>query len=235
MNSFSDVLYRFRNHERTRLLAFGSSNTEHFLPGMHWFDCLEQALNVKYGRVHTCINTGVCGDTAGKMLARFVDDAARYEPHLAIVTVGGNDSFSQNGVSRDEFRANLTEIHRRFMVLNTCVVFQTYYAPDPDQTEPLAPFYAVMDIVREVAADTGSELVDNLVRWEPFRKAHPELYKPLMKDGFHLNHRGNAVVGVDLARFFNAPILNHDLDFWAEPLRIQQMMDELAESETIDG
>ncbi len=60
------------------------------------------------------MNAGVGGDTAGKMLARFDDDAARYEPHLAIVTVGGNDSFPQNGVTLDEFRANLVEIHRRF-------------------------------------------------------------------------------------------------------------------------
>lgn len=212
MSSLSDVLNRLRHGERMRFLAFGSSNTERRSPGMHWFDCLELAIKTTYGRVHTCINTGIGGDSAGKMLARFDDDAARYEPHLAIVTVGGNDSFPQNGVTPEAFRSNLIEIHRRFSKMDSCVMFQTYYSPDPDQNAPLDRFYALMDIVREVAVETGAELVDHLARWESFRGAYPQLYKPLMLDGFHLNHRGNAVVGVDLARRFKADIGDHNLE-----------------------
>ncbi len=221
------ILTRFRNGERTRILAFGSSNTEHFLPGMHWFDCLELAIKRKYGRVHTCINTGVGGDTAGKLLARFQDDAAMYRPHLAFVTVGGNDSFENNNVSLAAFRENLVEIQRRFADLGTLVVFQTYYGPYGDAAV-LERFYSYMDTVRAVARETGAGLIDHLARWRLFQQAYPALYQPLMQDGFHLNCRGNAVVGVDLARHFQAGLGGSDLLFWAEALHIQKLMDELA-------
>lgn len=222
-----EVRARFRAGQRTRLLAFGSSNTEHFLPGMHWFDCLELGLRERWGRVHTCINTGIGGNTAGQMLARFEEDAALYQPHLVLITVGGNDSFPENGVPIETYRANLLELHRRFVALGAAVVFQTYYAPDPERQPGLDSFYAYMAVVREVARETGAGLVDHLARWEPFRVAHPQDYKPLMEDAFHLNRRGNAVVGVDLARAFGAPLGGANPTFWAEALRIQGLMDQL--------
>ncbi|MDP7129993.1 MAG: SGNH/GDSL hydrolase family protein [Planctomycetota bacterium] len=226
MKSIENILSRFRNGDRTRMLAFGSSNTEHFLPGMHWFDCLEVAVKQKYGRVHTCINTGIGGDTAGKLLKRFEEDAAMYRPHLAFVTVGGNDSFPHNNVSLETFRQDLYQIKDQFAALGTEVIFQTYYAPDGAPQE-LATFYAYMDTVREVARETDSGLVDHLARWIPFQQACPELYKPLMQDAFHLNRRGNAVIGVDLARHFNAELGTSEPAYWEEALRVQALMDEL--------
>ncbi|MDP6111726.1 MAG: SGNH/GDSL hydrolase family protein [Planctomycetota bacterium] len=226
MKSIENILSRFRNGDRTRMLAFGSSNTEHFLPGMHWFDCLEVAVKQKYGRVHTCINTGIGGDTAGKLLKRFEEDAAMYRPHLAFVTVGGNDSFPHNNVSLETFRQDLYQIKDQFAALGTEVIFQTYYAPDGAPQE-LATFYAYMDTVREVARETGSGLIDHLARWIPFQRAYPGLYRPLMQDAFHLNRMGNAVIGVDLARHFEAELGTSEPDFWEDALKVQSLMDKL--------
>lgn len=135
---------RFRAGLKTRVLAFGSSNTEHFLPGMHWFD-----------------------------------------------------------------------------------VFQTYYSPDPARNGDLGPFYAYMDALRRVAAETKAGLIDHLKRWELFRKAHPDRYLPLMHDGFHVNHRGNTVMGVDIGRHFGATVAPDPSGLWDEALAIQQRMDAL--------
>ncbi len=219
---------RFKSGQRTRVLAFGSSNTERRVPGMHWFDCFELAVR-KYGLLHTCINTGIGGDTSRGLLQRFDEDAALYRPHLVFLTIGGNDSSPDKNLSIQEFESNLLELHRRFSEMDCGVVFQTYYSPIPEGCEPvrLSAFYRYMDVVRKVAADSGSDLIDHLKRWELLRKTHPAKYLPMMLDGFHVNSRGNKLLGVDIARRFGAEFGNENLDCWGEALILQQLMDEL--------
>lgn len=220
----------FQSRQRSRALAFGSSNTERFLPGMHWFDCFDLAVRQKYGRILTCINAGISGNTTADLLARFDDDAARYRPHLAFVTVGGNDCNPAKNIDGATFAGNLRELHRRFAALGCMVIFQTYYAPNPEGVEPvrLQNFYRYMDLVRAAAAATGSGLIDHLRRWEALRRAEPQKYLLLMRDGFHVNPRGNLALGVDIARRFGASLGQVDPDCWGEALAIQAVMDRLA-------
>ena len=65
------------------------------------------------------------------------------------------------------------------------------------------------------------------------RQQRPELYAPLMRDAMHLTERGNKAYGFDIARSLGCPV-NHqeDPDFWAEPILIQQTMDELSPQST---
>lgn len=212
---------------KARFLAYGSSNTERFLAGMHWSDVLELALRDSYGRFHRVINTGQCGDTSRGLLERFPEEAALYRPHLAIITIGGNDSNPGRGISPAEFTANLRELQRRFGELGSQVVFQTYYAPDLANPDDLANFGAYMQLVRETAQATQSLLVDHLVRWEAFRRAHYEQYRELLHDAFHVNARGNAVLGLDLARQLGAQPADKPAGFWQEALAIQREMDAL--------
>ena len=227
-NGIGRIVERFKNGQRTRILAFGSSNTERRLPGMHWFDCFELAI-MKYGRVHTCINAGIGGDTSRGLLLRFEEDAAMYRPHLAFITIGCNDANPSNNLTIQEFESNLLELHRRFSAMDCDVVFQTYYAANPDGCDPvlLKGFYRNMDMVRKVAADSGADLIDHLKRWELLRKTCPEKYLLLMQDGLHVNHRGNMLMGVDIARRFGAEFGNDHLDCWGEALILQRRMDEL--------
>jgi hypothetical protein len=48
-----------------------------------------------------------------------------------------------------------------------------------------------------------------------------------MLDGFHVNCRGNRLLGVDIARRFGSEFGNENLDCWGEALILQQLMDEL--------
>ena len=212
---------------KARILAYGSSNTERFLPGLHWVDVLEVALRNTHGRFHQCLNAGLCGDTSRGLLARFDAEAGFFRPHLVIITIGGNDSSPAAGISPTEFEANLRALHQRFTALGAGVIFQTYYAPDPARQGDLTQFRRYMELVRHVARTTGAQLVDHLVRWEAFQQAHHERYLELMLDGFHVKPLGNVVLGLDLARELGAtPAADADGD-WAEATAIQQAMDAL--------
>ena len=229
----SDVIKNFidgfTTEKRTRVLAFGSSNTERYLPDSHWFDCFELAIRQKYGRVHTCINTGISGDTSRGLLERFENDAALYKPQMVFITIGGNDCNPEKNIDAAEFRANIEALHSRFTAMNCRVVFQTYYSPAPDLCEPerLRVFYEYMDIIRETAAETDSMLIDHLARWERIRLKYYDIYINLMRDGFHVKPNGNKVMGVDIARHFGVDLSESELGCWDEALAVQKLMDEL--------
>jgi lysophospholipase L1-like esterase len=220
------IKHRWQQGELTRILAFGSSNTERFLPGMHWFDCLDLAIKQKYGRVHHCINTGIGGNTTRDLLQRFERDAAFYQPHAVIITIGGNDCNPERDVSIEDFERNLLTLHRQFTEMGTLVVFQTYYAVISDGSQRFLNFYKYSDVVRKVAAQTQSGLIDQLARWELLQQHYPDVYLPLMRDAFHVTPRGNRVMGVGVARAFDLRP-QADLDFWAEALYAHQLMDQL--------
>jgi hypothetical protein len=228
MHPVIEILHRrLRADQRIRILAFGSSNTEHYLPGMHWFDCFDIALQNRYGRLHTCINTGIGGNTSRDLLTRFKEDAEFYQPHFAFVTIGGNESTNAaKYIPAEKFESNLLELHRLFYEIDCNVIFQTYYAPDPDGMGDLKRFYQYAEIVRSVAKKTGAMLIDHLARWEPFRKRHTAIYKKLMHNPFHVNRHGNKVMGVDIAREFHVPLSDGQDPFWSESLKIQKLMDE---------
>lgn len=219
----------FNVEKRTRILAFGSSNTERYLPGLHWFDCFELAIRQKYGRVHSCVNSGISGDTSRDLLERFENDAAFYQPRLVFITIGGNDCNPEKNLNIIEFRSNLKELHRRFAAMDCAVIFQTYYSPDPDDcdSERLNIFYKYSELVRETATETNSGLIDHLKRWERLRLNHRDIYKNLMRDGFHVNPKGNKVIGVDIARHFGIDLSKSELGGWDDALAIQKLMDEL--------
>ena len=230
MNTVELIRRDLQPGEKAVILTYGSSNTERFLPGMHWCDILELALRDTYGRFHQCINTGLCGDTSRGLLQRFEKDAARFHPKMVILTIGGNDRDPVHNIPPEQFALNLRDLQRRFADIGCRTVFQTYYAVDPARIGDLGSFHCYMDLVRQAAHDTGSDLVDHLVRWEAFQQAYPERYLDLMLDGFHVNPGGNTILGHYLSRHVGAKPASTTDTFWDEALSILQLMDELENS-----
>lgn len=230
MNRFTDVIANLKRGRTQRVLAFGSSNTARKLYGLHWFDCLDLAIAHQLGRNHRFINTGIGGNTTGQLLDRFDEDAALFKPHAVFITIGGNDANPARDISLAQFRTNLLELHSRFVQLNCAVIFQTYYAPntysasDPGR-QALFPQY--MQAVRDVAAETDSELIDHLARWEPLRDHYPAYYIQLMRDQMHVNDLGNMVIGLDLARRYDLPLGLEAQEQWSFPKQCQALMDSL--------
>jgi len=192
-----------RQHQVVRMAAFGSSNTQRRLMGMHWFDLAELGLKQTYGPgCVQCCNMGVGGDTSVLMLERFERDVTPFHPHFTIVTVGGNDSKPERKVDAPTFAANLKEIVRKLAALESQVLLQTYYSCDLEQLPPQHAEQMVqyMQIVRETAEECGVPLLDHFVRWERLRRSDLGLYRLLMTDRMHVNAAGNLVLGLDLLR-----------------------------------
>src|SRR4051812_11983573 len=106
-------LNRLKAGSFTRVVAFGSSNTERRIAGMHWFDCLELACRNTYGPITSFINSGRGGDSTIDLLNRMERDCLNHQPHLAFITVGGNDSNPKKNISLATYRDNLRQIVRR--------------------------------------------------------------------------------------------------------------------------
>ena len=220
---FEEIRKSVRGTDKIRILAFGSSNTERRIPGTHWFDCLELAIKNKYGRIHHMINSGTGGENSGQLIARFKNDAGLFRPHIAFVTVGGNDSVPELGLHAPQFEKNLCELHRKFEKIGCVVIFQTYYAPIPEQVsrEHYAAFCDYMEIVRKVAAETDSGLIDHLKYWLPLQRRKPEKHAALMLDAFHVNTLGNLILGRCVARHFGC---EWNDPFFAEADEVRQQM-----------
>lgn len=233
------LVSQLQSNDLTRIVAFGSSNTErgaHSMGRFHWLDWLEVGLRETYGRVHHTINTGICGDTSRGLRTRFDRDVAWYRPDIVIVTIGGNDSSPapDRNLSIDEFAGNLRTLVEKIRALpNPCIpLLQTYYSADLERCPPETPthpqrFLAMMQIVRDVATNLNCPLVDHLARWERLRLADVETSRGLMQDWMHVNPRGNMVLGLDLMRYFGAASTDWFQQACQAGLTIQQRLDEL--------
>ena len=186
-----------------RIAALGSSNTQRRIMYTHWFDYMELALKHQFGKGSVlCCNMGVGGETSAEILERFDRDCGIFQPHLAIVTCGGNDAVAEKNISDAMFADNLREIYRRFRAMDTTVFFQTYYSCDLENRPPdyAERFLRYMQMIREVAQECDCFLQDNLRRWELLRAYDIDLYRMLMCDPMHVNEHGNAIIGLDWLR-----------------------------------
>jgi len=233
----SHIMQRIKQGETTRILAFGSSNTERFITGTHWFDGLDIAIRETYcqdqRRMYHCINAGIGGHTTRDLLNRFDRDAAFYKPHLTIITIGANDANPAKGVSAQEYLDNLRRLYTQFTDIGSAVVFQTYYSVipepnDPEKVKRFERFHNSMSVVRDIAKETGSGLIDHLRRWEPLRLKYPELHVGLMRDAYHVNDLGNKVMALYVARFFGLRLGELDPEPWTNAKMCDALMDELA-------
>jgi lysophospholipase L1-like esterase len=229
METFEKIINQLTTSVKTRFVAFGSSNTERRIHGLHWFDWLDLGLKQTYGRVHHCINAGLGGDTSPGLLARFDEDVAFYQPHVVFVTIGGNDANPDSGISAAEYERNLYSLIDLIRGIDAIPVLQTYYAADIPNLglEHGNQFLLYMDIVRSTAKETLTLLVDHHKRWESLRTAHPKLYAALMLDALHVNPLGNMVIGLDLLRIFKAHLEDPQLESCIVGIWYQRRLDQL--------
>lgn len=207
---FDDIRGAKAGTEKVRILAFGSSNTDRRISGTHWLDCLDLGIKNKHGRIHHCINSGTGGETSQDLLDRFDTDAELYHPDMAFITIGGNDAAPVSGIDDARFERNMIELYERFNNAGCYVIFQTYYAPIPDDVSPeeYSTFCRYMEIIRNVAAKTNSGLIDHFKRWLPLQLEMPDKHGELMMDAFHVNYIGNLIIGQDIAAEFGCEFID---------------------------
>jgi len=231
MNTPTFLFERLNNDHFTRIVAFGSSNTERRIAGMHWFDCFELACRTTFGPHTTCINSGRGGDTTADLLSRIERDCLAYHPHLAFLTVGGNDSNPDRGISPAVYRDNLSQIIEQIQACGCRPVLQTYYAVDTANLSPehALAFDQMMAIIRDLGNEKGCMVIDHLTRWERLRKSSYTIFRRLLIDPLHINGTGNLVLGLDIARAFSLQV--PDDPYFREAWTIQALLDELPVTE----
>ena len=191
------------NEQVNRVVAFGSSNTSlgTHNEGRHsWVCWLAFALQQSVKQRIWVINIGIGGNTAADLVARVTGDVVAVQPHLVIITIGGNDS--GRGRPLADFEADLRSLEKTLREAGALVVFQTYYALLPDWGNDVTKH---MEVERRVAQTTGAGLIDQYAWFQSWLKSDPVTYRTIMRDPGHLNALGNALFGILAARVFGLP------------------------------
>lgn len=202
---YTEAVECFQTKEHFRIVLFGASNTERYMPGIHWGDVLETAMRIRFGRKFQIINSGVSGNNTRQALHRFDRDVALFQPDLVIVTFGGNDREKETPsryIPEEEYKENLRTLCQKIRALNALPVLQTYYKMDLEAMEkPYAErFVRNMQIVRDLAKEENCHLVD---QYAVFDKVDPLVHKyKLMLNPCHTNENGNILIGLELLRHF---------------------------------
>ena len=197
-----EALERFEMSAHFTVVLFGASNTERYMPVLHWGDVLETGLRAKFGRKFHVINSGVCGNNTRDALARFDRDVAAFHPDAVIVTFGGNDCNPkpEKFVPDAEFCANLSEIVAKVRALGAIPVLQTYYKMDFAAMDPVRAkdFLRKMELVRQTAERDKVFLVDQYNLFD--RIPEETLRYKFLLNPMHVNEFGNILIGVFLLR-----------------------------------
>ncbi|MDD3695564.1 MAG: SGNH/GDSL hydrolase family protein [Lentisphaeria bacterium] len=245
MKDFSQlkVFQRIAAGEQVRVMALGSSNTERFMVGTHWFDYVQIGFTHKFRRwtqdrqsvdnPALFLNAGISNHTTAELLQRFDRDVSPFSPDLLILTAGINDANPSRAVKLQQTKSNLAELRSRVEQLGGEVIFQTYYSADIEALQKTSPGWAdnyalYTEAIRLVAGDM---LNDNHRRWERLRKSNVRLYRLLMRDPLHINPLGNAVMGLDLMRRLKLELPDENLPWIRDGLFAQYSMDLLEEKE----
>ena len=215
--------------EFIRVVAFGASNTQRYLPGTHWFDFVEMGFKNKFGGgCGHFINSGIGGNTTIDLLGRFDRELAFYKPNLVIMTIGGNDCNPVNNIDAEKFRRNLILLCNKIKALGCDVLIQTYYACDLEMISPRERgelMVEYMQIVREVALSEDLMLNDNDIRWARLRDDDIAAYRLLMLNSMHVNDLGNQLIGLDLMRALGLPLKEEYRKQCAGGLAAQALLD----------
>ena len=202
MDRFAKVLLRLQESKQLRTVLFGASNTDRYMPGIHWGDVLHLGLRYKYGKPLWVINSGSNGNNTREALARFDRDVKSFSPDIVIVTLGGNDCDPrpEKFVPLQEYRINLREIADRIHSVNGIAVFQTYYRMDiaAMEAERASGFLRNMDIIREEAENNNWPLVDQMKLFDQLDE--DEFRYKYMLNPMHVNENGNILIGLELLR-----------------------------------
>ena len=207
LNQFCEN-WKKKSQISTRLIAFGSSNTElgwHSEGHHNWVDWLNLCLRRSIGNHVSLINQGIGGETGTDLLGRIERDVFSFSPELVIVTIAGNDALRPFTVK--SYTQNLRKICEQIAAHDAQPVLQTYYCPLFEQfpAEFEHRFETFAGVNRALAAERNYPIIDQYRCFEPFYRNDSEAYRTVMRDGLHLKPVGNLLMGTMAGRAFGLP------------------------------
>ena len=208
VNRFSAVQKKLTECKNLRIVVFGASNTDRYMPGIHWSDILHLGLRYTLQKRVWIINSGTSGNNTREALARFDQEVKAFTPDIVIVTLGGNDCNPrpEKFVPESEYRNNLRKIAGQVNQWGGAVIFQTYYKMDTEAMDPARAqgFLRNMEIIREEADANGWPLIDQYALFDKLDKE--EFRYKYMLNAMHVNENGNILIGLEVLRHLGASV-----------------------------
>lgn len=145
------------------------------------------------------INTGVVGERTGGLLANLESRVLRFHPEVVMLLIGMNDALS-GPEGRTEFRNNLLEIVGRLREAGAVTVLQTPNTVYERYASQWVDLPAYVDIIREMAHETGSPLVDHWQHWKESKPEQAQLVAWLQDQSIHPNVYGHREMARHICR-----------------------------------
>ena len=184
------------------VVALGDSNTEVNWTSegqLNWTGHLSAGM----AQHRVLVNAGQGGDTAAGGLARLGSDVLSAEPDLVIVTFGTNDLALD---TLENFEASMRGIVDGIRAAGPASILLRTPNPNYDmeagtwlESEKLDQ---IAEIIREIAAEKKTGLVDHYALWRDDENADPA---ELMLDPVHPNAQGHRRFYAELAPVFGLP------------------------------
>lgn len=154
---------------------------EHFAERVRW----------ELRRFHdVVINTGVCGERSGGLLASLPARALRFRPDVVLVMIGMNDALAGPD-GRAEFRRNLTEIVGRLREEDVIPILQTPNCVYQANCHSRSDLPAYIDAIRDVAEQTEVPLIDHWQHWQSRKPDAQGMLAWLQDESLHPNYLGH--------------------------------------------
>ncbi len=154
-----------------------------------WVEHVHERVRWERGRWRDAIvNTGVAGWGAPDVLGEFEVLVGRFQPDIVSIALGMNDSVrGRHGLA--PFASAMTQLVRRCEALGAVVVLHTPNTVGWDFEEMANVLDAYAQVVRDVAADFGLQVIDHQALWTARFDGAPA--HDWLDDGVHPNAEGH--------------------------------------------
>jgi acyl-CoA thioesterase-1 len=164
----------------------------------------EERLRYELGRTRDwVINTGISSQTAGQIIEDFQWRVTRHKPDVVSIMIGTNDC-AKPDMTPLVFEKNLITLVEQVRALQAVPILHT---PNPIilNTSPerkMLPEF--VQVIRKVAAEQKTLLVDNCEYWEnKHKKFLVDVYRQWLNDRLHPNYLGHQQIARLLFKTLN--------------------------------
>ena len=162
-------------------------------------------------------NAGFPGDTTRELLKKFPNDVVPRDPDLVVLLIGSNDMlYPGHMLELDVYARNLNTLLDRIAYVGsdamlmtaprfvTRLLLETYPATLEHKYPPEERLIMLNNVIRDVAAERGIELVDLYKLIDPADESAGSLLlneaNSNRRDGMHFNAQGNRVVAENVCK-----------------------------------
>jgi isoamyl acetate esterase len=209
-------LCSFGPMQKKRVVFFGDSITEAGVHPKGYISLLQQTLKEKgTEQSYELIGAGVSGNKVYDLYLRLEEDVFKHHPQTVVIWVGVNDVWhkrlTRTGTDPEKFEQFYTALIQKIKEKGATVYLCTPAAigEKTDYTNELdGDLNKYADIIRTIARNTGSTLIDLRRLFLSYNLKHNKENKAagiLTTDGVHLNDAGNKAVAAEMYRHLFTP------------------------------